>query len=212
MQSSENEVINTRGCPNKKQKDVLMKREVVKFDDISLNVVLYNRAYSRNKGTISQIIRSLVDMSERLLKPDNEYQTKLYPHIINECKSIVDKYNELLHTINPIDNRLFGYYLNGPLNNGKRKGTTTRHEYKSYGVSEFKETLKSIDDRLRHIKKDCNVKKRDATITDNETFNRIVEFCDAYHLFINDKLKGWDEFIRTIRSENGNPNPHRSLK
>jgi len=31
----------------------------------------------------------------------------------------------------------------------------------------------------------------------------MIDFCDTYHIFINDRLKSWDEFIHNFREKNG---------
>jgi hypothetical protein len=180
------------------------ERPMVSFQDITLNVVSFDRNFSRNRGTLSQIIKSLVDMSERLGSPTNEYQKGLYPHIQSECGELVDQYNKLVKNIDPQDNNVFGYYLNGPQNNGKRKAISTYHEQKKYSMSEFKETLKSINDRLRHIKFDC--KRKIDTAKDNDgtdTFNRVVTFCDDYYNVVKERTTSWDDFIKTFRETNG---------
>src|SRR5258705_184412 len=123
-------------------------------------------------------------MNDRLTNPTNDYQSGLYPHIQQACQQVVDSYITLMDTIDKEDYSVFGYYLNGPRNNGKRRNTTTRHEQKSYGVSEYKETLKSIDDRLRHIKNDCIRKTHDSTRNDHDVFNKVITFCDEYHKIV----------------------------
>ncbi len=179
------------------------ERTRVKFDNISLDVVSFNRTYLRNRGTLSQIVKSLIDMSERLSKPTNEYQQGLYPHIQKECKITVDVYNNMLQEVDHADYNVFGFYLNGPRNDGKRKATTTVHEMKSYAMSEFKETHKSINDRLRHIKLDCQRKMHDNTRNNHDVFARMIVFCDAYHIVIDNGIKTWDEFIEEFRHSNG---------
>ena len=160
------------------------ERKFVDFTNIGLDVVLFDRKFSRCQGTVSQIVKSLEDMIERLSKPENEYQNGLYPQIQKECRLIVQKYNDLLNNVNKNDYYVFGFYLNGPKNNGKRKATTTRHERKSYGVSEYKETIKSINDRLRHIKIDCKRKCHDSTRNNHDVFKQVIQFCDEYHQVI----------------------------
>lgn len=172
------------------------------YDNIGLDVVNYDRTFSRNRGTLSQNVKSLEDMYDRLAEPFNDYQKGLYPHIQQECKLLVAEYNKLVDQIDPKHYSVHGYYLNGPHNNGKRKATTTRYEKKSYGVSEYKETLKSIDDRLRHIKIDCLRKVR----CDGEDFNALegmIDFCDAYHEKIGTFLQRWDVFITNYRQNSG---------
>jgi exonuclease VII small subunit len=174
----------------------------VNYDDISLDSIPYNRSFMRNRGTLSQIVISLMDMKQRLSEPMNEYQKGLYPQIQDLCDQIVQNYNQLLHTIDPMDHRVFGFYLNGPRNDGKRKPTNTSHELKSYGVSEFKETIKSLNDRLRHIKNDC-MKKNEIQESDSEVYVRIIKFCDQFHHVLVDKLNQWDAFIIQFRETNG---------
>lgn len=175
------------------------------FTDISLDTVSsdFKRTYTRNRGTLGQLVYSLNDMIDRLNEPSNDYQMTLYPKIQSECKVTVNEYNRLLATVNSDDYYVFGYYLNGSRNNGKRKATTSYYEKKSYGVSEYKETLKSINDRLRHIKYDSLRKCRDSTRTNQEVFQRLVVFCDDYHKVINERLETWGLFITELRNKNG---------
>lgn len=189
---------------NKQSENIITPNKIV-FTDISLNNVStdYKRTYTRNRGTLGQLVYSLDDMIERLNEPSNSYQTMLYPKIQGECKLSVSEYNRLLTTIQSDDYYVAGYYLNGSRNNGKRKPTTSYYEKKSYGVSEYKETLKSINDRLRHIKYDCLRKCRDTTRTNQEVFQRLVVFCDEYHKVINERLEVWGEFITELRNTNG---------
>ncbi len=203
-------------CPDLKNNTIkhkMTERETTDFSDISLTVVNYDSQYFRNQGTISQIVRSLADMASRLMTPINKYQEDLYPKIRGECQSIVDYYNKLLTPVDAKYYKYFGFYLNGPNNNGKRKPTTTLHERKRYNVSEFKETLKSIDDRLRHIKNDCIRKAKGINDINNnidnigidtiDHSNRMIVFCDDFHKFIVEKLEVWNNFVNTSRSANG---------
>lgn len=191
--------------PNKdtQQKPQTKPRQQTNFDNITLDVVTFNRTFCRNRGTLSQIVKSFSDMKTRLEAPSNEYQKGLYPHIQSECDSVVNEYVSLVGSINPSDNYVFGFYLNGPNNDGKRKATTTPHELKTYGVSEFKETLRSVNDRLRHIKLTCQKKVNESTRVDNEVFERMVKFCDDFHTIIDEKLTRWNDFIDNFRKANG---------
>jgi hypothetical protein len=175
------------------------------FTDISLEKITadFKRTYTRNRGTIGQLVYSLQDMINRLNTPKNDYQVSLYPKIQEECKGIVSEYNRLLTTIKRDDYYLIGYYLNGSRNNGKRKPTTAQYEKKSYGVSEYKETLKSINDRLRHIKYNCVYKARESEAPEQDIYKRMIVFCDEYHKVINACLEEWKLFITTLRSTQG---------
>ena len=188
-----------------KQSEKIMTANKHVFTDIGLDNVAteFKRTYVRNRGTLGQHVYSLNDMIERLDGPTNDYQNTLYPKIQQECKNVVSEYNKLLSTTQKDDYYLLGYYLNGAQNNGKRKAITTHYEKKSYGVSEYKETLKSINDRLRHIKFDCIRKSRDTTRTDQDILQRIVIFCDEYHTIVNNSLEEWNTFITDLRNTNG---------
>lgn len=194
VNDSDNTTVNDSNNINDKKID---------FSDISINVVLFERTFSRSRGTVSQIVKSLSDMADRLSTPTNAYQEGLYPHIQKECKTTVEQYNKLIDSIDQNDYYVFGFYLNGPSNDGKRKATTTPHERKSYGVSEYKETLKSVNDRLRHIKIDCIRKSRESAKNNHDVFDRLIEFCDKFHKVINEHLKTWDDFIGEFRNQNG---------
>jgi hypothetical protein len=174
------------------------------YDDISLNVVQFDPKFLRNRGTLSQIIKSFSNMGTRLttIEPLNDYQKGLYPFIASECTKIVDAYSQLLNSINNEDYSIFGYYINGPYNDGKRKPTTTRHEFKSYVNSEYKESLRSTNDRLRHIKIDC-VRK----LKEKPEFQKIIDFCDEYHKIINTQIEVWDKFITEYRISNNITKP-----
>jgi len=178
------------------------EKEIISFDKIDLSVVSYDRKFSRNRGTLSQIVKSLEDMISRLETPTNDYQKGLYPHIQGECKTLVEFYVNKINNVSKTDYETFGYYLNGPKNNGKRKITTTPHEKKSYGVSEFKETLKSINDRLRHIKNNSMTKLTEKDNLNIEPYRNMIIFCDEYHKLIDQKLAEWDKFIGQFRTKN----------
>lgn len=188
-----------------KQSDSVNTTHNTVFTDISLTNIATNfkSSYMRNRGTLGQLVYSLDDMVSRLNEPSNEYQSSMYPKIQSECKNIVSEYNRLVNTIQSEDYYVAGYYLNGRMNNGKRKATTTQYEKKSYSVSEYKETLKSINDRLRHIKYDCLRKARDTTRTNHEVFQRMVVFCDEYYQVILGRLDEWNTFITELRNTNG---------
>lgn len=175
------------------------------FTDISLDNVApdFKRTYTRNRGTLGQLVYSLNDMIERLNEPMNDYQKILYPKIQTECKTVIETYNTLVSSVQPSDYYVVGYYLNGSRNNGKRKPTTSQYERKSYSVSEYRETLKSMNDRLRHIKYDCIRKSRDTTRTNQEVFQRMIVFCDEYHRMLNTQLDGWKTFIQELHNTNG---------
>jgi exonuclease VII small subunit len=207
------DTLNTQDTRSTQDTSSFRQREPVNFDDISLSVVSYNQTFRRKKGALGQIVKSLEDMVARLNEPTNDYQKGLYPEIQSKCKHLVDRYNELVSNVNKDDYSLVGYYLNGPRNNGSRRATRTRHEFKTYGTSEYKETLKSLNDRLRHIKNDCNRKRRDENRDDRDSLERLVAFCDTYHEDVNRCLQEWDEFIVKFREEKGiKPKPRTNIR
>jgi hypothetical protein len=175
------------------------------FTDIGLNNIAsdFKITYLRNRGTIGQLVYSLDNMMNRLNNPTNDYQNVLYPKIQSECKNLVDEYNKLVSEVDSGDYYLVGYYLNGSRNNGKRKATSSYYEKKSYSMSEYKETLKSINDRLRHIKRDCLRKTQNTMRQEQEVLERMVVFCDEYHKVIKSHLESWNEFITELRNTNG---------
>lgn len=173
------------------------------YDDISLNVVSFNRSFIRNQGTVSQVVKSLEDMSSRLTEPQNEYQEGLYPKIRKECDIVVEKYSELVGLIHESNYKLFGYYLNGSRNNGSRRPTRSKNENKKYELSEYKETLNTIDARLRYIKIDCIRKSHDSTRFDQDELQKVIEFSDEFHKFIQVKLTEWSDFLDQFRKERG---------
>lgn len=184
----------------------------VSFDNIGLDVVSFNRTFCRNRGTLSQMVKSFTDMADRLSEPMNPYQKGLYPEIQSQCNKIVESYRQLLATVDPQDNYVFGFYVNGPFNDGKRKATTTPHEQKSYGVSEYKETLKSTNDRLRHIKTDCQRKLKENTRNNHDVLLKMIDFCDTYHQTVNSHLVDWDTFIAQFRQDNNIAKSEDSVK
>jgi hypothetical protein len=179
------------------------KYERPSYDNISLDVVEFKRTFIRNRGTISQVIKSLSDMKERLNNPQNEYQKGLYPKICDECESVVSKYSEMVDNIDKTNYKLFGYYLNGGRNNGSCRPTRSRNENKKYELSEYKETLNTIDSRLRYMKINCIRKIRDTTRFDDENLQKVIDFSDELHTFIQEKLKNWVDFLDLFRKERG---------
>ena len=182
-------------------------KKPVSFESIGLDVVNFKRTFCRNRGTLSQLVKSFIDMKERLSTPLNPYQSGLYPFIQSESQKVIDIYTTILSSVVPTDNYVFGYYINGPYNDGKRKPTTTYHEKKSYAFSEYKETLKSINDRLRHIKIDCQRKLKEKTRNNLPIFERVIIFCDTYHQIINSCIASWDTFIAEYRKANNIDKP-----
>lgn len=181
-------------------------KKPITFENISLDVIEYDSKYSRCRGTLGQLVRSLQDMSHRVTnqKTDNLYATELYTQIAKQCDELVYRYSQLIQGVAPDRYRSYGYYLNGPLNNGKRRPTTTENERKRYGNSELKETLRSINDRLRHIKRDCIRKKHEENARDNdEVLESIIEFSNTYYKFVRDQLNTWYNFLDKAREKHG---------
>lgn len=169
------------------------------FSNIGLDMIDYNSKYRRCRGTLSQVIKSLEDMNRRLNEPINDYQKNIYPMIQSQARIVINKYNELLANVLVDDYYVFGRYLNGYHNNGSRRKTFTRHEQKTYESSEYKETLKSIRDRARHIQVDCMKKCNSGKYTNRETFERMVIFCSKITSLINERFNEWDRFIGDIQ-------------
>ena len=176
------------------------------YEKIGLDVVVYDAKFARCRGTLSQLVVSLDDMRKRIASTEsqNDYQKVLYTQIQKQCTEVYEKYIQLVNDINPSDYSAFGYYLNGPQNNGKRRATTNFRERKRYENSEFKETIRSVDDRLRHIKNDCIRKVRDsgADGSDNELNNRIIAFTDSLHQFVQTSIEQWNTTVSSAREAN----------
>lgn len=172
------------------------------FKNIGLDMIDYNSKYRRCRGTLSQIIKSLVDMDRRLNEPKNDYQKSIYPMIQIQARIVIKKYNELLDNVLLEDYYVFGRYLNGYNNDGSRRKTFTRHEQKTYEMSEYKETLKSIRDRARHIQVDCMKKCNGGKYANRETFERMIIFCGKITSHINERFEEWDGFIDDARKRN----------
>ena len=173
----------------------------VSFDDISLKVVEYNPEYRRTRATVSQLLRAFEDMHKRLNDTENDYQKKLYPYIQQQCKNIPEKYSELLGKIAKEDYNIFGLYLNGSRNNGSRKSTNVRAEMRKFRDSQYKELLRSIDDRLHFTRRDAEKKMRDITRNDSAVFKRYVEFANTFKEFIKNKMAEWRTFVDETRKE-----------
>jgi hypothetical protein len=190
-----------------------MEKNERKFENIDIGVIEFDAKYIRARGTVSQIVKSLDHMKSKLENPKDDFQKEIYPKMSTLCNQILEKYDNLVQFIYEGDYCEFGHYLNGPSNNGKRKKTTNKNELKTYETSEFLETLRSIDDRLRHIKNNCHKRISISTSStsstsyrtysevDIEMLKRVIEFCDKYHLFLREKMEDWKQFIKTTREK-----------
>ena len=173
------------------------------FTKIDHTVVRYNRNFTRSRGTLGQIVRSIQDMKDRSQNPDpnNAYQVNLYPEIILMCDKIVNRYLELISKIPHCDYIVFGSYLNGTNNDGQMKETNIRHEQKAYRYSQMKETLKSVRDRLRHIL--ANAKRCSKDYTRNrenrKIFKRVINFCLQFLSDVESYIATWEYNVKKCR-------------
>ena len=181
-------------------------RVVVSFDSIDLSVVLYDRRYSSNRGSISQLIVSLRDMKERIDgTATSDYQRELYSDIQMICQNTVDIYEHELKQIPVTDYRLYGYYLNGAYNNGKLRRSIARpdrngtYRVSVYGHATIRKTLHDIDDRVRHIKYDCINRIKNNTSYDANAQQRLIEMCDRIHTYVVNALNKWTETSNRLR-------------
>jgi len=191
------------------------KNKFVKAEylSIGLDVIVYDAKYSRSYGTVGQLVRSLQDMSKRsdekgLEKVDDAYHAELHPQIVKQCNEIVEFYEKYVSSIPLEEYSIFGYYLNGSLNNGKRRQTTNKNEKKRYEISKINETLRSIDDRLRHIKYDCIRKKRNEQSSESSVvLENVILFSNLYHKEIRTQLTTWYNFVKDIREKHNFQQP-----
>lgn len=177
------------------------------YKNIGLDVINYDAKYNRSSGTVGQLVRSLQDMSSRVLCGEgadayhaDAYHAELHTQIVKQCNESVEFYEKLVASISPSEYSTFGYYLNGRLNNGKRRPIFSKNENKRYETSKLNETFRSIDDRLRNIKYACIRKKRDDQPTDLcNTLENVILFSNSYHAEIQKQLTTWYNFVKEIR-------------
>jgi len=172
--------------------------------NIGIDVIAYDAKYSRSYGTVGQLVRSLQDMSRRVSEKESAdiYHTELHSQIVQQCNELVEVYGKLVSAILPEEYSIFGYYLNGSQNNGKRRQIANKKEMKRYEFSRLTETLRSIDDRLRYIKYDCIRKKQDTQCSEPRTvLDNVILFSDTYHTEIRRQLTTWYDFVKEIREK-----------
>jgi len=172
------------------------------YKNIGLEVIKYDEKYSRSSGTVGQLVCSLQHMSKRVVdgKDVDAYHTELRAQIGKQCNESVEFYEKLVTSVAPSEYVTFGYYLNGSLNNGKRRPIFAKNERKCYEASKLNETLRSIDDRLRHIKYACIRKKRDdQAVESTPVLENVILFSNSYHEEIQRQLKTWYNFVKELR-------------
>ena len=87
--------------------------------NLSLSDVSYDEKYRINQGSISQLLRGMLEMVSRLTEPTNEYQKELYPALKSIVSGFVEKYNVLLLCSSEVEREVKRFNLHGY--NGKLK-------------------------------------------------------------------------------------------
>jgi hypothetical protein len=172
------------------------------YDTIDLSVVSYNETFMMNKGTLSQIVKSLEVMGEQKVDEEkSDYEKDIIQLVQSGCESVVEKYNSMVEEIDSEDYKLFGYFLNGYKNNGQQSGTKNKNEMKIYKYSNFRASLFCICNRLKFIKLGCLKKMNDITRDDKEQLQRLVDFCDEFFSFIKEQISNWNENVSSLREK-----------
>lgn len=189
-------------------------------DDL-LNVD-YSSDYTRSKGSLGQVVRSLIDMHDRI-HPENEYQKNLYPTIKMFIHEFVNSYSQIYYGMdNKCMSRSEMRYIHSIIYKNTyitTKSTSPRHERKPYRYSQLRETFRSIMNRAEHIKEQAeegNLKelKRNVgikylsddnlsiTIPNENTYETLITFCEELIGITNRSINGWDIIIKQIQKLN----------
>lgn len=173
------------------------------YTDLMINTN-FKPEYTRSKGSMGQIVRSLIDMYDRLI-PINDYQQKLYPFIRKFITDFVLMYSNLVNKLNDScqsygDTQYISklIYNKGYMYNVRNR-IIPKHEKKPYGVSQLKETFKSIMDRAYIVRDIIGVNELNKS---SNLVNNLTEFSDEIIHVIKKYIKEWDVVIENLRSNN----------
>jgi hypothetical protein len=140
--------------PQQTQTTQQATQQQVSFDDISLGHLTFNATYRVSKGSSSQLVLGLRNMSERLGEPQNDYQRTIYPLIRQFVECIVSQYETtFLSTTNPVERRVYGTSLNGFRNDGSLRQSVSGRVNRNltYSYAQFGQLLTLLTGRFRYI-------------------------------------------------------------
>lgn len=144
--------------------------------------IKYNPRWRINKGALSQLIYHLNIMAQNTKnnKNNNKFQIKMFPIINDICHQIINNYHFLLnkYLLDSDSKNIFPYFICGPLNNGTMfKPTTNKKEMRTYDYCELGITMRTIKDRLFHIKRVANNRiNNDKYCNDIDIYNNLILF------------------------------------
>lgn len=192
-----------------------------------INSVKYERSYIRSKGSLGQVIRSLIDMHDRII-PTSDYQMKLYSTIKMIIADYIPSYSNIYKDMN---NKCSSYnesiYIMNIIYKNKYINTQTRyipkHEMKPYEFSQIKETFKTIIDWASFIidqAESDNIESIDynngtvsngirflsddnisITIPNDKLINNIINFCEELIGITNKAIMNWDMILQELKSK-----------
>ena len=186
------------------------------FDDISLNVIHFNKKFNLNKAAASQLVKGFESMGEdkSTTIPNNDYQKYLYPMLVDICKTIVDAYCEYFLTdlTSAVKRQVYGANLNGNTNTGcldrtiRTAGVDTRRQY---FYAQFGELLQTLMQRIKFIaERNVDTISRYVTNTEErEHFLTLQKQASEYYGFLDLVRTQWKTTVQTARSNNSDVQP-----
>ena len=174
--------------------------------NLSLSDVSYDEKYRINQGSISQLLRGMLEMVSRLTEPTNEYQKELYPALKSIVSGFVEKYNVLLLCSSEVEREVKRFNLHGY--NGKLKNPVSTSGVKYnivYKFANFGDYLKTVIQRVKYIN-ERNLPQRYITNPSEGTaYSNLKTQCQEFVKYLSEEVEqSWNTAVSAARTAGGN--------
>lgn len=174
--------------------------------NLSLTDISYDDKYKLNQASVSQLVRGMQEMGNRLGEPTNEYQKHLYPTIKTLCENIVVEFSKLLNAHNEIDKDIRKYNLHGY--NGKiRKPVSIRGVKHGviYKYANFGDYTKCITQRLTYLMERELPERYITNVAEGDAYKQLQSEIHDFMKFMKEHIEpSWSNAVLNARNAGGN--------
>lgn len=177
-----------------------------KMELLNLQSVSYSDMYKLNQGSVSQLMRGLQEMVNRLTEPTNDYQRELYPALRNLVEKLTSRYETLLSTsTSDVDRQVRNYNLHGY--NGKIKRSVATKNVKFnliYKYANFGDYLKTLTQRLNYLLERELPQRYLDNQEEGTSYNKLkTELQELLRFMKDDVESSWNTVVTSARTAGG---------
>lgn len=172
--------------------------------NLTLNDVPYDEKYRLNQASVTQLVRGLQEMANRLSEPTNDYQKELYPALKTIVNNFVNKYIEILQCTSEVEREVKRFNLHGYSGKLKNAVLTKGVKYSLvYKFANFGDYLKSVTQRMKYIMERQLPQRYVTNSQEGTSYSSLKTQVQEFLTYLSEVENSWNTVVSSARTIGG---------